>query len=701
MSIRDRLGNPVAIERPVQRQLDSGVRVATTNREPRQPRPAPPSKNILPCDFRGPGPIGKLVCNCSGAAVVWTCSQPQIVEHNGMCIPLTPKKWMDGPLKRLDGTTSEERYIPLPQGGEMRKDGICLCENCAHRKVAEKYVAPIVWQPQPSWSSDLRFVRNDELTNATMELIPQLPNDVIGVIGIPVSGMIPASILSRMLCVPLYSFDHREGVVSVGDGRRSRSVSQKEGVYVVVDDTVYAGGEMKKARQALQKMDLKCIYAVVYTRDPRVVDIYSIHAPGSIILEWNIFNSGTLAGRTVMPECKGGICTDFDGVICEEPPVNDLRQPDEFQWWLANARPQYLPRKHEVPLIVSFRIEPWRAVTEAWMARWGVRTRKLVLHPSDSIQARNRTHNVAKHKGELFRDSSCGLMFESDERQARIIAEVSNKPVIVPTTGEIFRSKIKSNGVSHVTLTSDTPMVAGIKYPPITVRNLIYHVAPLVANDSWKRNLEQLCKRWHVFNGKKLIVVVDGPKLHQPAAVYECLPKDCEIVNMNNDPAYREQATFSYLLGRIKSVNPEEATFYAHSKGGATTANVVGATRWRNAMYHFLLDDMDKVEQALLRYAAVGTTRITKKTKKWIVPTGKTLPCSWIFAGTFFWFRHDAVFSRPEAMQIHEDRYAVEGWLGTFLDVTDGHTLYQPWPDRVGFEPNAYDPKYYDRCFND
>jgi hypothetical protein len=358
-----------------------------------------------------------------------------------MCIPLTPKKWLDGPLKRTDGTTSTERYLPLPQGGEMpiRSDGILLCENCPHRKVAEKYVSPLVWQPQPTWSPELRFVRNSDLTNDTMELIPQLPSDVIGVIGIPVSGMIPAAYLSRMLCVPLYSFDYKEGVVGVGDGRRSRSLSQKEGVYLVVDDTVYSGGEMRKARAALQKMGLKCVYAAVYTRDPKAVDIYSVHAPGSIVLEWNIFNSGTLAGRTVMPECKGGICTDFDGVICEEPPVNDQRQPDEFQWWLANARPQYLPRKHEVPLIVSFRIEPWRAVTEAWMARWGVRTRKLVLHPSQTIGERNRTHNVAKHKGELFRDSGCGLMFESDEHQARVIAGVSGKPVIVPTTGKVVK----------------------------------------------------------------------------------------------------------------------------------------------------------------------------------------------------------------------------------------------------------------------
>ena len=421
------------------RGQDAGVRVASSAR-PAQPVRMPAQENLLPCDFRSAAALGKLVCNCSGAAVVWGCSQPSIMAHNGMCIPQAPKKWIDGPLKRVDGTTSEERFIPwVPkEGEEMRSGGIVLCDHCSVRQSAERLIAPMVWQKPVEWDTELRFIRNQDLTNDTMELIPQLPSDVIGVIGIPVSGMIPAAYLSRMLCVPLYSFDYKEGVVSVGDGRRGRSVSQKDGVYLVIDDTVYTGGEMKKARAAMKKLDLNCVFASVYTRDPKAVDIYAVHAPGSVILEWNIFNSGNLSGRSVMPECKGGICTDFDGVICEEPPVNDLRQPDQFQWWLANARPQYLPRKVEVPLIVSFRIEPWRAATEAWMARWGVRTKNLILHPSDSIQARNRTHNVAEHKGKAFRDSPCSIMFESDERQARTIADASGKMVIVPASGRIF-----------------------------------------------------------------------------------------------------------------------------------------------------------------------------------------------------------------------------------------------------------------------
>ena len=173
----------------------------------------------------------------------------------------------------------------------------------------------------------------------------------------------------------------------------SRSASSKDGKYLVVDDTVYSGGEMDKSRTAMKQMDLDCIFAVVYTKKPEETDIYAVHAPGSIILEWNIFNSATITGRTMMKEFKGGIATDFDGVICEEPQVNDLRKPDEFLWWLANARPQYLPRKHEIPLVVSFRIEPWREITMRGCRSGGCVSGSLSCIRLMTVQERERDKN--------------------------------------------------------------------------------------------------------------------------------------------------------------------------------------------------------------------------------------------------------------------------------------------------------------------
>ena len=580
-------------------RFDAGVRVVgagdrrpTTDASRKQAvSRIPIPKKIIQCLFRGSVPIGKLVCNCSGAAVVWECCQPEIVARNGMCIPVAPGKWMDGPLRRVDGTITRERYIPWPGNGAYRSGGIMLCKDCPHRKIAELIAAPAIWQPQPSWNGDLRYVRNQDLANDTMELIPQLPPDLAGVIGIPVSGMIPAAYLSRMLCLPLYSFDHKEGVVSVGDGRRSRSAPSKDGKYLVVDDTVYSGAEMQKARKAMKEMDLNCIFAVVYTKKPEETDLYAVHAPGSVILEWNIFNSATLTGRTLMRECEGGIATDFDGVICEEPQVNDVREPEKFQWWLANARPQYIPRKYEIPLVISFRIEPWRAATEAWMQKWGVKAKTLALHSARTVQDRERDKDrVVSHKAKVYRESKCTIMFESDSKQARIIAESSGKTVIVPSTGEIMYGKQPV----HVEVR---------KYDEIKVKNLLFHCCPLKANDGWRKNVEKIIQHIGVFNGKKVVAIATGGpdnrgqfETHGEDVVREAFKgHDIKFISTPNDRILRERVSFVSLLLEVANTNKDEATFFAHTKGNATTMVMkkrevlsereIGAIRWRNVMY--------------------------------------------------------------------------------------------------------------------
>jgi hypothetical protein len=239
--------------------------------------------------------------------------------------------------------------------------------------------------------------------------------------------------------------------------------------------------------------------------------------------------------------------------------------------------------------------------------------------------------------------------------------------------------------------------VAEIKYQPITVRNLIYHVYAPKHSDEWKKNIAELVKYWGVFNGKKIVCVAKADDLHSTAFVREHFPSDAEFYQIQNDRALREQATFGYLLSKVENVSENEATFYSHTKGTATSGPITGVRRWRNMMYRVLLDDMDTVQDRLQRYAAVGTTKMVHDKKSWKFPT-RSLPTQWIFAGTFFWFRHDAVFGIPESDRpVACDVYGVEGWLGGFLRPEDGCSLFQPWPERTmdGHDPWAYDPKWY------
>ena len=43
-----------------------------------------------------------------------------------------------------------------------------------------------------------------------------------------------------------------------------------------------------------------------------------------------------------------------------------------------------------------------------------------------------------------------------------------------------------------------------------TTLNLIYHVCPYADSDVWRSNVEEIVRRWPIFNGKKVIAISTG-----------------------------------------------------------------------------------------------------------------------------------------------------------------------------------------------
>lgn len=224
--------------------------------------------------------------------------------------------------------------------------------------------------------------------------------------------------------------------------------------------------------------------------------------------------------------------------------------------------------------------------------------------------------------------------------------------------------------------------------------NLIYHVCPLKANDGWRDNLYELLQRWGIFTGRKLIAVANGPGLHDLATVQALVRRsDVEWLPIRNDPQLREVASFGPLLSAISNTCSSEATFYGHSKGNSTADNAQGAWLWTLAMYRHLLDQPEVIRDALRQYAAVGCCKMVwPKGSK--APYPSALPVGhWMFAGTFFWFRHDRVFTqKPRWRNVPQDRYGAEAWLSTLLDESEVLSVYQPWPISQYPTPSPYNP---------
>jgi hypothetical protein len=237
-------------------------------------------------------------------------------------------------------------------------------------------------------------------------------------------------------------------------------------------------------------------------------------------------------------------------------------------------------------------------------------------------------------------------------------------------------------------------------YPEITTRNLICHLYPHKSNDAATRNLTELCKRWHLFNGKKIIALAHDHMTLNHRTIKKLLPPDAEIFLVLNDTRLREAASFPLLLRQVQSHDEHTATFYCHGKGTSQTHNGNPQTRlaityWAIRMYHHLLDDWDAVNDALRTKSCAGIYKIdyTNTDRGGMTsPTGGPWG-EWHYAGSFFWFRHDHIFRNPKWSMIPDDSYAAEAWLGTFIDSDSAATLYQPYPAKADPQPNYYDPK--------
>lgn len=197
------------------------------------------------------------------------------------------------------------------------------------------------------------------------------------------------------------------------------------------------------------------------------------------------------------------------------------------------------------------------------------------------------------------------------------------------------------------------------------IRNLLFHCYP-VKGTIWPWHVEQLLKYRPVWNGRRLIVVVTDHTTDPIDQVLKAFaPLECELFVTRNQSFMSETYHFIEALSILQSDKDDEATFYAHSKGvtrkGALEPIV---QRWSDIMYRLNLKRPDLVDKRLRQYPTVGSLRIR-------MPHGGS---SWCFAGTFFWLRHDALFSR-NWRDVMMERYGVEGYPGRHFKFEESYSF--------------------------
>jgi adenine/guanine phosphoribosyltransferase-like PRPP-binding protein len=290
-------------------------------------------------------------------------------------------------------------------------------------------------------SGPVRFVRSSQFQFDILNLIAKIPPDITAIAGVARSGLSAATMLSMYLHLPMITIRQTmNDVIQTGNGWRlggSKHVNPRTEKILVVDDTVMTGNSLKAIAPLIDREFGNAIYAAIYvnpaaTRKP---DIWSVDLPWPHILEWNVFNS-ILSPFTAM---------DFDGILCHDcPPGSDDDGP-KYLDFVRNALPLYMPRRCPVPLIVTARIEKYRAETEAWLRRHGIAWHRLVMHPATTLRERQRD-NIAAYKAHHYATwaqhfvarPGPHIFFESEDRQAREIAQVSKLLTICPHTAGCY-----------------------------------------------------------------------------------------------------------------------------------------------------------------------------------------------------------------------------------------------------------------------
>ena len=110
-------------------------------------------------------------------------------------------------------------------------------------------------------NSECKFITGSNLVDDCIKkFIPKLSKlGIRGIVGVPRSGFLPASICATTLNLPLYTFSDKKLVIcnSLSDfgGYRMMDYNNSAGKLLVVDDTVFSGDTLDK---------IKCIFGTDY-----------------------------------------------------------------------------------------------------------------------------------------------------------------------------------------------------------------------------------------------------------------------------------------------------------------------------------------------------------------------------------------------------------------------------------------------------
>ena len=284
----------------------------------------------------------------------------------------------------------------------------------------------------------MKYTNYEDLSNCIRRNAWKIPQDIDLIVGIPRSGLLAALMLSEVIgkrCTDIDTFiEGRE--MSWGYRQKLRGTETTRKV-LILDDTVYSGRSMTAAREKLKPLKDKYdfVFGSIYidgTRAKDYVDIFFedmlLTGESEFYYGWNVLGQRQKRTKYCM--------WDIDGLLCKNPP--DDRNTEEYEAYLPNAVPMVIP-KMRIGALVTYRLEKYRSVTEAWLKSYGINYGELFMFPALDRLTRKKSASPAQYKAEIYgRTNWAKIFYESDEKQAVRIHEMCGKPVFCYENGKMY-----------------------------------------------------------------------------------------------------------------------------------------------------------------------------------------------------------------------------------------------------------------------
>ena len=262
-----------------------------------------------------------------------------------------------------------------------------------------------------------------------------IPRDVELIVGIPRSGMLPATLLSVYLNLPLVdSMSLLSDTSHAASSRDYRISGNKNSTNIrdyrkilVIDDSCNTGLSIEEVKKQIDSMGVRnteVLYACVYVSPQAVsfVDLYFEIVPQPRVFEWNIMNHAVVQSSFF----------DMDGILCEDPTDEENDDGDKYINFILNAKPLYIP-KLAIGAIVTSRLEKYRCYTEEWLKKHNVKYQHLVMLNLKTKEERIRLGAHASFKANVYSANKGAVLFiESDPQQAKYINNATGKAVYCP-----------------------------------------------------------------------------------------------------------------------------------------------------------------------------------------------------------------------------------------------------------------------------